>query len=710
MPFPPHPDGRMPSAGRMMGVDPAAPGTGSAWEMGCEMTGRSTGKRGKGDASAALDAAAEALILVDPADPSTYDELLGALQRLAQAAPRGTSGDAARAAVAEAVDAVGRLTRGEAPDTAPEFDLIASRFETARAALTKAPALERSKTGGDAPAASSSATGAANPLAEDAELVADFATRAREHLDSADGLLLTLEKAPDDREALDATFRVFHTIKGMAGFLGFDDIERFAHDTETFLDGPRKGQAVFSPEAFDAVFVAVDAMRRLIDARATGGTVSPRHPQADAGPATPGDTQAAAPSGRTPSPGDVGPAAERRAVRERGAGEGIVRVDETRLDLLLDTIGELVIAEATASESVRQDAEVWNAVSDRFARLDKITRELQEMATSLRMVPLKATFGRMARLVRDLGQKAGKKVEFVTSGEDTELDKAMVDLISDPLVHLLRNAVDHGLEDAKSREQSGKPHAGTVTLSAYHAGGTVCIEVSDDGRGLDADAVLAKARDLGLAAADATLSERDVHQMIFAPGFSTAKEVTDVSGRGVGMDVVKRAVEGLRGSVEVVSAPGEGTRFTMRLPLTLAIIDGMALRVGDERYIIPTLAVQRSLRPERAALSTLLGRGEMLATDDGMVPLVRLGRLFEAAGADPDPADGIVILVGENGDRAGFVASELLGQQQIVIKPLGDAFSDTRGVSGGAIMPDGTVGLILDVPGLVKLAQSGGGE
>lgn len=673
------------------------------------MAGQPTGSRGK-RVSVALEAMAEALVLVDPDDRSTLEDLLNAIRSLSKASPRGERGEAVRVAMAEAEAAVeGALA--EALDTNEALAQAALSFETARSAATHAPVLERSRAGAEAPgAAATTVMPADNPLADDPELIADFVTRSIEHLDSADALLLTLEQSPDDAEALDATFRVFHTIKGMAGFLGFTEIEKFAHDTESFLDGPRKGKESFTPEAFDAVFAAVDGMRDLVVARTGGSPASPRHPQADAGPATPGGGTKSGPAPGSPSPGDVGTSAGRGGASGRRATDSIVRVDEERLDLLLDTIGELVIAEAMVSEAARTDADTWNVLGEKFSRLDKITRELQEMATSLRMVPLKGTFGRMARLVRDLGQKAGKPVEFITEGEDTELDKAMVDLIYDPLVHLVRNAVDHGLESAGERAASGKPETGRLTLRAFHAGGSVCVELEDDGAGLDNDAILAKARAQGLVAEDAALASRDIQELLFLPGFSTAKEVTDVSGRGVGMDVVKRTVDGLRGTIDVSSERGRGTRFTLRLPLTLAIIDGMVMRVGRERYILPTLVIQRSLRPEIADLSSVLGRAEMLATDEGMVPLVRLARLFEITEEDPDPSDGIVVLVGENGSRAGLVASELLGQQQTVIKPLGEGVSNTPGISGGAIMPDGTVGLILDVSGLVRLAHTEGGE
>ncbi len=384
---------------------------------------------------------------------------------------------------------------------------------------------------------------------------------------------------------------------------------------------------------------------------------------------------------------------------------GTVRVEESRLDALLDAIGEMVIAESmvSASSRMKADAAVLEA---QFERLDKITRELQQMATSLRMVPLRATFRRMARLVRDVASKAGKDVEFVVSGEDTELDKIVVDRISDPLIHALRNAVDHGIESPEERAAAGKPARGRVELRAYHAGGAIHVEIIDDGRGVDYDAILARARDRGLIGDDERPDERALLDLVFAPGFSTAETVTDVSGRGVGMDVVKRTVEELRGRIDLRSRTGDGTTLEIRLPLTLAIIEGMTLRVGDERYVLPLLSIQRSVRPRAEQVVTVTGRGEMLALDDELVPLLRLHRLFGAENAETDLTRAVVVIVDDNGAHAGLVADELLGQQQTVIKPLGEGLPEQPGIAGGAIMPDGRVGLILDAAGLVRHARA----
>ncbi len=409
---------------------------------------------------------------------------------------------------------------------------------------------------------------------------------------------------------------------------------------------------------------------------------------------------------------DVALALRAQAAAEGGATVQVretVKVDADRLDQLLDTIGELVIAESMVSQSEELKHLASPALLRHLGQLDKITRELQEMGTSLRMIPIRATFQKMSRLVRDLTRKSGKKVDLVMSGEDTELDKTVVDQIGDPLVHMIRNAVDHGIEsDPQERLRHGKPETGRVELRAYHKGGSIYIEVQDDGRGLDRESILAKALERGLIREGDTLSDRETFNLIFLPGFSTAKKISDVSGRGVGMDVVKKNVEALRGQVDIMSEPGMGTLFTIRLPLTLAIIDGMVVRVSSERYIIPTLSVVQSIRPRFDEVSTVFHRGEMLKVQGDLIPLYRLDRLFVIDGASQDATQATVVVVEDDGRYTGLMVDELLGQQQIVIKPLGEVLRGTPGLSGGAIMPDGHVGLILDIGALVRLATANG--
>ncbi|MBI2568070.1 MAG: chemotaxis protein CheA [Candidatus Schekmanbacteria bacterium] len=378
-----------------------------------------------------------------------------------------------------------------------------------------------------------------------------------------------------------------------------------------------------------------------------------------------------------------------------------LRVDADRVDRLVESIGELVISAAALADGVKlQDGDGGQGA---MSRLLKTCRELQELGTSLRMVPLRATFQKMARVVRDLARKTDRPVEFSMVGEDTELDKAVVDRIGDPLLHLVRNAVDHGIEPHPAeRAAAGKPANGNVTLRAFHQGGEIHIEVCDDGRGLDAEAILRKARERGLVGDSERLSLQETYQLIFHPGLSTASQVTDVSGRGVGMEVVKKTVESLRGQVMIETERGCGTVFRLRLPLTLAVIEGMVVRVASERYIIPTLAIRRVIQPQRSGLSTVVGKGEVLLEQGAFVPLMRLSDTFRIAGAEQDATRSVILLMGTGRQAFGLVVDELIGQQQIVIKSLGEGLGKVTGIAGGAIMSDGTVGLIIDVADLAS--------
>lgn len=389
-----------------------------------------------------------------------------------------------------------------------------------------------------------------------------------------------------------------------------------------------------------------------------------------------------------------------------------MRVSTQRLDRLIDMVGELVIAHSM----VAQDHLVANSdnheLAKKVAHTSKIVRELQDISMSMRMVPLKATFNKMARLVRDVSRKVGKNVNFVTEGEDTEIDRNLVNIINDPLVHMVRNAVDHGIESPEMRAENHKPEYGTVQLLAYHSAGSVVVEIRDDGQGLNRDFILAKAREKGLLGDpdenhDRAFSDREVFNMIFEPGFSTAQVVTDVSGRGVGMDVVKKNIESLRGQVEIKSEYGRGSVFKMSLPLTLAIIDGMVVRVGTETYVIPTVSIIRSIRPDCNDLSTVLNQGEIVTLQGSLIPLYRMARFYHIDDAQQNAEDAVVVIVEDEERQAGLLVDELIGRQQVVIKSLGETMKDIPGISGGAIMPDGRVGLIIDVGGLVKLANDG---
>jgi two-component system chemotaxis sensor kinase CheA len=374
-----------------------------------------------------------------------------------------------------------------------------------------------------------------------------------------------------------------------------------------------------------------------------------------------------------------------------------VKVDLERVDNLVAMVGELVVVESMVVNAPEIAKSASARVRNCLSQLAKVTRDLQDVGMRMRMLPVAGVFQKMARMSRDLGRKSGKQLRLLLAGETTEMDRSMVEQIADPLLHMIRNAVDHGIEPPDERRKAGKPEEGTIRLSAYHEGSSIVIELADDGRGLDRDAILAKARAQGLLGPDDTLSELEIHMLIFAPGFSTAKQVTEVSGRGVGMDVVKRNVEAVRGRVGISTTPGQGTTFKLVLPLTLAIVDGMLVACGQDRYIIPTLSVIESIQPTEGMLVTFAGQVEMINVRGHILPLVRLARLFSVTGAKSDPTQALVVIIEGMGRRVGLLVDEVVTQQQVVIKSLGQGLGPTRFLSGATILADGRVGLIINV-------------
>ena len=407
------------------------------------------------------------------------------------------------------------------------------------------------------------------------------------------------------------------------------------------------------------------------------------------------------------------PSMKNTAQQAKQRADQTVKVNMTRMDGLVDMVGELVIAQLM----VIQDPAVENIIEEKLQRnlthVSKIIRDLQEVSMSLRMVTLKATFQKMARLVRDVAKKAGKSVKLHIEGEDTELDRNVVDEIADPLVHMIRNACDHGIETPEKRRAAGKQETGNLTLRAFHQGGSIVIEIEDDGQGLNRDKILKKAIEKGIYSPDREVSDipdSEIYNLVFLPGFTTSEKVTDISGRGVGMDVVRRNIEALRGKTEIRSTPGQGSTFSMRLPLTMAIIDGMIVRVGSQRYVIPTLSIEQSFQPTQDQLNTVVGRGELVSIRGSLLPVYRLNRVFKLNEGIDDPTESLLIVLESNHSRCCLLVDEIIGQQQVVIKSLGQGMTKVRGVSGGAILGDGRVALILDVHGLVdeatKMAES----
>lgn len=382
-------------------------------------------------------------------------------------------------------------------------------------------------------------------------------------------------------------------------------------------------------------------------------------------------------------------------------------MDITKIDALINMVGELVITQSMLGMLGQHfDMERLERLQDGLTQLERHTRELQESVMQIRMLPISFTFSRFPRLVHDLSSKLGKKIELKMSGENTEVDKTVIEKIGDPLVHLVRNSLDHGIEMPHERVAAGKPETGTVFLNAYHRGGNIVIEVRDDGGGLNRDKLISKAVERGLLTEDAKLSEKDAYELIFRPGFSTADEVSDISGRGVGMDVVRKNISELGGSIEIDAEPGQGTSIIIRLPLTLAILDGQTVAVGEENYIVPLVSIIESIQVKRQMVNLIAGKGETFKLRDEYLPVVRLHEIFGVENPKTtDLTEGLLVVVEGEGRRCGLFVDDLLGQQQVVIKSLEANYGRVEGISGATILGDGSVGLILDIPGLMRLSK-----
>jgi two-component system chemotaxis sensor kinase CheA len=577
--------------------------------------------------------------------------------------------------------------------------------------------------------------------AQDPELISDFIVESREHLANVETQVLTLEREPTDSESLNAVFRGFHTIKGLAGFLELWEIQKLAHEVETVLDRARNSQWTITGNAIDVILESADHLRRWLahlesvlrqrpsdppqrdeallsrivllssepdagasglDALATAVTAIPAAAEVSApiaGP--PAAAPAAAPQAASvvlPEPSSPAPPAAQSGHRETMA----VKVDTAKLDYLVDMAGEMVIAESL----VRHDQELSSIKNPllhrKIAHMTRITAELQKTAMAMRLVPIGPLFRRMARLVRDLSRQFGKQVEMETQGDDIELDRTIVEELADPLMHMVRNALDHGIEFPPEREKAGKPPVARLLLKAQHQAGQVVIEITDDGRGLDRNKILDRAVQRGLVQASATLADNEVFNLIFEPGFTTAAQVTNVSGRGVGMDVVRRHIEKLRGRIEIRSTVGRGATFLLKLPLTLAIIDGLVVTVGVERYIVPLFAVREMFRPTAETIWTVQQRAEMALVRGTLLPVVRLYRAFGVTPRSENPCQGVLVVAEVEGQQFCILVDDLIGKQEVVIKTLGDTFKSVSGIAGGAILGDGRVGLILDLDRIFK--------
>ena len=383
-----------------------------------------------------------------------------------------------------------------------------------------------------------------------------------------------------------------------------------------------------------------------------------------------------------------------------------IRVGIDKIDDLINMVGELVITQSMLS-MLGEDFNMTRLekLQEGLIQLDRHTRELQESVMQIRMVPISFTFSRFPRMVRDLSEKLDKKIELVMHGENTELDKTVIEKIGDPLVHLVRNSIDHGIEMPEDRIAAGKPETGTIQLNAFHRGGNIVIEITDDGKGIDKEVIYNKGVEKGLIEAGAKLSDQQIYDLLFNAGFSTAAEVTDVSGRGVGMDVVKKNIMSLGGAIETHSVKGQGSIFSIRLPLTLAILDGQSASVGEDNYIIPLVSIVESVQPKKEQLNMVAGKGETYKLRDEYLPILRVCDLFNIPDAKADNLeDGLLVVVEADGKHFGVFVDDLLGQQQVVIKSLESNYKRIEGISGATILGDGSVALILDVPGLIRMS------
>lgn len=558
----------------------------------------------------------------------------------------------------------------------------------------------------------------------DTALIGEFVMECSELLDMAEEALLELEDKPNDQELVNKVFRAFHTIKGTSAFMGLEPISEFTHLLETMLSMVREGEIAFDTACADISLEAIDIINTMLVVveASEGGDPLPKPLNFDRLTAvlerissvevTPEEALSAEGGLQNQMPDELDRVKEEGAASEvdktsgfarnsvdDSSSEASVRVNVNRLDQLIDMVGELVIAHSV----VAQDKSIPNHsdLQKKINHTSKVLRELQDTSLTLRMVPLNGTFHKMNRLVRDLARKAGKSAALITAGGDTEIDRNMVDIISEPLVHMIRNAIDHGIETPVERKTAEKSEEATIWLRASQEGGKVVIEIEDDGRGINKKKVVEKAVSKGLIDADASLTDKEIYNLIFLPGFSSVEEVTDLSGRGVGMDVVRRSIQDLKGKVDVESEEGKGTRIIIELPFTLAITDGMLVRVGGQRFIVPILNIDRAFRAREKDIFTVMGKSEKVSIRGETVPVVRLHQHFGITDGIQNVSGGTLLAIRNANKKYALLVDEVVGQQQLVGKSI-NMKSEMNHVSGGAILGDGSVGLILDTAALMK--------
>jgi two-component system chemotaxis sensor kinase CheA len=597
---------------------------------------------------------------------------------------------------------------------------------------------------------------------EDQELLEGFLAETTELLEKLDDDLIALEKSSDDPELMNRIFRSIHTVKGASSFLGFDLLVRVTHKTEDVLNRLRKGEITLSSETMDVILEATDLVKTLVsDIKAgeivdreiettvnklipflsdqppvqqqtTQSATAPAPPESAAEPAvhgTPAADQAASTTDSTPEPepppsaamppAPIRPAPEASKktappkTNEKGSDDlsdnTTVRVDVKRLDDLMNQVGELVL-ERNRMIQLNQDLQGGSSdqimFGEEFGKLTKrmsfVTSELQMQVLKMRMIPVEKVFKKFPRIVRSLARDLSKEVDLQILGEETELDRSVVDEIGDPLIHLIRNALDHGLETPDDRLAAGKPRTGTLILAAVHEGNSIIISIKDDGRGIDTDRVGRKAVEKGLVTEEqlAAMSQREMFDLIFLPGFSTKDQASDLSGRGVGMDVVKTNIKKLNGLIEIKSEKGLGSEFILRLPLTLAIIQSLLVEVEGEIYSIPLASVLETLRVDQRQFHVIGGQ-EVLKLRDIVLPLIRLEQVFNVKRCHEPQDFCYIVVIGSADKRVGLVVTRLVGQQEVAIKSLGKYLANVAGIAGSTILGDGRVALIVDPVGMV---------
>ena len=595
-------------------------------------------------------------------------------------------------------------------------------------------------------------------ISGDGEILVEFLTEAEDHLSSIENLLL--DKEEYDKDDLGAIFRAVHSIKGGSSYFNLKEVTTTSHTTENLMDEARNDKLVFNNALKSIVLKYIDVQRKLLEAAREAvegngelltsedvadfaksiddymlsvemikelnlgsaldlvGDVSPTVESA-----SPEKVEIAAPAVEAPvveaavekvaevkteqkETAPVKKEATPEKKTEKVKVKNFIKIDTERLDHLIEYIGEMVISSSMLIKNCHDYLGENESVIANCGQLERISREIQEIGMSMRLVPVKGLFQKMSRVVWDTTKKLSKDIKFEMEGEDTELDRSVIDKLADPLMHMVRNAVDHGIEMPEERVAAGKSSKGTVKLAAYHSGGSIYIEIKDDGKGLDREKLIAHAIKKGILTEDQKLSDEEAFMLIFAAGFSTATVVTDVSGRGVGMDVVRRNIESMRGRVSIKSEIGKGSTFTIELPLTLAIMEGIETTIGDENFIIPTLSILEFLRPTEDMVMNTLDKGETLKFREQFLPIFRISELYNVQPRFKKITDCIAVIVENNGKLVAFIVDSVLGKLSAVIKNLGSVYKDVKGVSGCAIMPNGSIGLILDVATLVELAQS----